>query len=205
MITENKKPVPYWTAFNSWLSEDGGLGIIVQWAHDFLESHAAVSPGAPSPWTVTKAGVIEESYSEGMTMVADILKSIKECEGKEWHRCCILDADLVGLIRDNLYDGRHSEYLEKARTIRRAAKDLGWFPRLDKTCLGDGTSGKMICLDPNDAKRPYAELYREVRPTRIRKLGKRKLVPSEEGSMHNIRRTELEDEAHGNVVKLVPK
>jgi hypothetical protein len=208
LITEKQQPAEYWTRFNRWLTDEGGHGIIMWWAAQFLEKNNAVGPGETAPWTVAKAGVIEESYSDGMLMVANILRSIKECggPGEEWERCCILDTDLVGLIRDNIYDGRHSEYLEKPRTIRRTAKDLGWFPRTGSTTLRDGAHGKLICLDANDAQRPYSELLREVRPTRVRKLGKRKLI-LEEGMtpMLNVRRIELEDEGGANVIRLVPK
>lgn len=207
MITEKLKPLEYWLDLNRWLIDEGGLGIIVWWAHKFLEEHATVSSGEPAPWTVAKAGVIEEGYSEGMTMVAEILKKIKECggPGQEWERCAILDIDLVGLIRDNIHEGRHTEYLEKPRTIRRMAKELGWYSRNDKTTLRDGTHGKMICLDANDAHKPYGELLKEVRPTRIRMLGKRALVIEEGSALLNVRRAELEDEQGVNVVRLVPK
>lgn len=202
LITEKKKLPSYWLKMNQWLSEEGGLEIIVWWAHQFLEDNAIVGAGEPAPWTVAKANVIEESYSEGMSMVAEVLKAIQECDGKEWERCIILDTDLVGLIKDNVYEGRHTEYLEKPRTIRRAAKDLGWYPRNDKTTLRDGAHGKMICLDANDAQMPYAELYTEVHPTRIRKLGKRKLILEDGGALLNIRRVELEDEAVGKGIRL---
>lgn len=199
-VTEKKKSVAYWKQLNDWLNREGGLQIISQWAIDFLKTNDVVLHGDAAPWSMAKANVVEESWSPGMTLVAGILETIKEKSGildddtkDEYYRCIILDADLVGLIQDQIYEGRHIDYLEKPSTIRKLAKSQGWFIHEDKTRLKDGTQGRLICTDIDDASRPPNELFKEIKPTRIRLLGKRKLILEANGAV-NVTRDKLEDD-----------
>ena len=62
--TEERRPESYWQGFYDWLKGDG-LGVIYQWAIDFVAKDGAVGPGEHAPETVAKSGMIEESRSEG--------------------------------------------------------------------------------------------------------------------------------------------
>ena len=147
--------------------------------------------------------MVEESWSPGMTLVAGNIEIIKSLSGpgEEWERCIILDTDLVGFIKDQIYDGRQSEYLEKPSTIRKLAKSMGWFIHEDKTTLRDGTGGRLVCTDADDAGRPPHELFKEIKPTRIRSLAKRKLIVEANG-VSNVRREDLEDMKEALVTKI---
>jgi len=192
-VTEKKKSVLYWTEFNEWLNHEGGLQIIAGWAADFLKENDPVMHGNAAPWSMAKAAVVEEGWSPGMRMVAGILETIKDQGGvgEEYERCIILDTDFIGLIQDNIYDGRQNDHLERPATIRKLAKEVGWHIHEAKTRLKDGTQGRLLCLDAEDADRPPNELFREVNPTRIRLLGKQKLFIDESGVI-NVKRETLE-------------
>lgn len=191
-VSEKKRPESYWIEFNGWLANRGGLGIIMSWAKEFLTTHKAVGPAEDAPWTVAKAKVVEESYSEGQEMMAEILRTIMEFggEGQEWERCVMMDTDFVGLIKDSI-DSRQNDH-EKPFKIRGVATDCGWFVSENKTQFRDGTRGRLICLDAEDARRPPHELFKEIIPTRIRRLGKKKLI-IEEGAALHVSRDDLND------------
>ncbi len=187
-VTEKKKDESYWIQFNNWLTEEGGLGIIMHWAKEFLKTNKPVGRAEDAPWTAAKLVVIEAGDSPGMEMVANVLNSIKsqsEHEGDEFYRTVMMDADLVGLIKDNI-DRSSGNYLERPATIRTVAKRCGWFISEEKTRFRDGTQGRLICSDADDAKRPPHELFQEVIPTRIRRLGKDFLVIDELTGKLNI-------------------
>lgn len=200
-VTEKKKPLAYWKKFNEWLNQEGGLQIIAHWSEQFLMKKAdPVMHGDAAPWSMAKAAVVEESWSAGMTMCAGILETLKakseildDDVKDEYYRCIILDADFVQLIKVQIYDNRHNDFLERPSTIRKLAKSIGWFIHEEKTRLKDGSQGRLICADAEDASRPPNELFREVGPTRIWKLGQRKLIVDEAGAM-NVHRGELDDE-----------
>ena len=61
-----------WIGFNAWLVA-GGLGIIYQWASDYVAQHGAVLAGVEAPMTATKLEIIEDSQSEGQRMLADLV------------------------------------------------------------------------------------------------------------------------------------
>lgn len=193
-VTEKKKPVAYWKGLNDWLIYEGGLGIIAYWAGEFLKEHDQVMHGDAAPWSTAKAAVIEESWSPGMALCAGILETIKNKSGigEEYERCIIIDADFIGLIQDQVYEGRHSVYLERPSTIRKLAKSIGWFIHEDKTRLKDGTQGRLLCTESEDAGRPPNELFREIGPTRIRKLKNEKLMVEEDGA-EGVSRDKLDD------------
>jgi hypothetical protein len=193
-VTEKKKDESYWKGFNAWLNNEGGLQIIAHWAHEFLETNPSVVSGDQAPWTQAKQDVVEEGYSPGQLLVAGILKEIKEHghEGDEWYRCIIMDADLLGLITDQIYQHNVDKAWEKTSTVRKVAKDYGWFISEHRTKLRDGTRGRMICLDEEDAKLPPHELFADIFPTRIRLLEKRKLFVEGDATA-NVKRVDLED------------
>jgi hypothetical protein len=140
-VNEKKRPASYWGELNDWLTEDGGLSIIKGWAHKFVDEHGPVQRGDSAPWSKLKREIIEEGYSPGMTLVAGILDALKmaldgsdpvlrkkledygQLRGEEM---IIADVDLIEFIRNNLYDGRHNDRLERPATIRKVAKGRGW-------------------------------------------------------------------------------
>ena len=128
-LSEEKRPAEYWESLNSWLQLEGGLGIVAQWAHDFVAEHGPVLRGADAPATALKRTMIEENYSPGQTVVLKAIHDIKDriSDGTLPPETFILDTDLVNLIKQELYDGRHNERLEKPHTVRSVAKALGMF------------------------------------------------------------------------------
>lgn len=194
-ITEDKKTEAYWLRLNKWLSDEGGLGKIVYWATEFLKTHPHVGEGEVAPWSTTKLVVIEEGYTIGMQMVANVLDIIKrsvEAGNADFERCIILDTDFVGLIKDNIPE-REVNYGDKQSNVRRVAKTVGWYTHPDKTELKDGTRGRLLCLDHADTKKRPVDLFKEIIPTRIRLLGKQFLVIDGESSALNVSRRELDD------------
>lgn len=196
-VTEEKRTTDYWIKFNKWLTQEGGLNFIAQWAFDYfdVENNEPIGRGDAAPKSTAKHRVIEEGYSDGMHMVAHILKIFRERgleENQEFYRCVMMDTDLIKLIHENVYDSRPTDKLERASTIRRIAQDCHWYVGTDRTQFRDGTRGRLICLSPEDAKKKPNALFKEIIPTRIRLLGKKVLSTDESGAL-NIAREDLED------------
>lgn len=144
-VTEEKKEYAYWEKFNHWLLGEGGLGKIKHWAKEFLKKNEPVMPGVHAPWTETKGEIVEEGYSPGMQLVArffdQLNEELKKPKKDRWrgsengsefrsrnldNEPIILDIDLVDLIRQVIYEGRHNDRLEKPLTVRKVAKQKGW-------------------------------------------------------------------------------
>lgn len=141
-LTEEKWAKKYWDDFNDWLQWHGGLGIVKWWASDFLKKEASVAVGEAAPWSLLKKEIIEEGFSPGQTLIAQFLDATKEeMNGTPFF---LLDTDLVALVKDNLYEGRHSDRLEKPATLRKIARNRGWFVSEKRAnikewgCLGVG-------------------------------------------------------------------
>lgn len=153
-VTDEKHSRKFWADLNWWLVEEGGLGKIKFWASQWLETNAAVAKGDDAPTSTLKSEIIEESLSPGQQIAATALARAKETMNGE--PVFLLDVDLVGCIRDQLYDGRHNDRLEKAATIRKLAKSRGWFISDHLAMLQEwGTRGikaRMICSSPDLAK-----------------------------------------------------
>src|SRR5262249_33114384 len=77
-IADNQQNMQYWTGFNNWLSVEGGLGKILNWAHKWCDENTPVQRGAIAPWSVFKRSVVEEGYSEGQQWVVGFLAMAKE-------------------------------------------------------------------------------------------------------------------------------
>jgi len=123
-VTDQKSDPHWWGEFNEWL-KDGGLGIIKWWMQEWLKNNDPVAPGEDAPWSSTKREMIEEGYSEGQMLVAKTLDQIKE--KMNGTGAMVLDTDLQKLIKDQLYEGRQNDRIEKLATIRRIARQRGWF------------------------------------------------------------------------------
>lgn len=203
-VTEDKKNNAYWSRINRWLADEGGLGIIMYWAREFLKDHTYVAAGEVAPWSTTKLVVVGEGYTPGIQMVSNILDIIKrnvDSGIEDWKRCILLDTDFVGLIQDNIPE-RQISYGDRQAAVRGAAKTIGWHISNDKTELRDGTRGRLICLDPDDAKQKPNELFKEIIPTRIRELKKRFLViDGETGKLTSDKGELLRDELDDPMTK----
>jgi hypothetical protein len=121
-VREEKRPEGYWEGFHSWLKFEFGLSKILRWAEDYGNY---VKTGQDAPWTTIKKEVVEEGYSDGQKLVANMLDAIREEAGGK--PVLISDYDLQDLIRDVVHEGRSSDRLEKPNTIRVIAKDKGFF------------------------------------------------------------------------------
>lgn len=174
-LTEEKRNTSYWEELNTWLGH-GGLQIIMQWAHEWVKEHGAVDRGAPAPWSSLKRQIVEEGYSPGQTIAARTLENVAEQikNGKLPPDTFILDIDIVELIRNELYEGRHNDRLERPATIRTLAKSMGWAIgeiRAKVSSWGPHTAGgRILAMDPSVAARTPGELGgEEVAPERRRK------------------------------------
>ena len=157
------KPEEYWAWFNSWLTEDEGLGKIKFWAREFLEKEAPVMAGAAAPPTEAKQEVVEASYSEGMLAVADWLDHLMAETRKEGAKPVVVtDHACRELIKARLYDGRQSDKLEKPATLCKLAKARGWFvsktAKDRKFIAARGRAARYIASSPDLLARTPEEL-----------------------------------------------
>lgn len=128
-VSEEKRPPEYWEAFNVWLTQEGGLSIILAWAIDFVETHGPVPRGADAPWSALKKTIVEEAYSPGQMIISRTLETFKLAvdEGQIPADAYLTDLDLVTVVRNELYEGRHNDHLERPATARAVAKAAGFF------------------------------------------------------------------------------
>lgn len=191
-VNEDSRNGEYWTALNRWLSEEGGLGIIAKWAEDWLEENDAVLAGANAPWSALKREVIEEGYSPGQLVVAGFLDRVAdeikeesfvvansrpEKADKSWRPCgvMILDQDLVQIIKEALYEGRHSDRLEKPATVRKIAKARGWYEGESKAWLKEwglsaGFQSRILFSERGMAGLSMEEISGRIRPLETMRL-----------------------------------
>ncbi len=166
LLTEEKRPAEYWERLNCWLVDEGGLGVIRHWAEAWLKVNAPVMRGTDAPWSKLKREIVEEGYSPGQELVARTLDQIKE--GNDGKDLFVLDLDLVELIKQQIYDGRHSDKLERPATVRAVAKAAGWFlgPKKSKVkAWGPRRYGaRIVATSRALADTPQGELCNEKMP-----------------------------------------
>lgn len=173
-LTEEKRRIDYWEEFNLWLNAQGGLQFIMQWAIDYVKEHGPVERGAAAPWSSLKRQIVEEGYSPGQTIAARVLENIadKVREGALPKDTFVLDTDIIEVIRNELYEGRHNDKLERPATIRTLAKSMGWAigeVRAKVASWGAHTSGgRVLAIDPAVALRTPGELGASRKPLDIR-------------------------------------
>jgi hypothetical protein len=128
-LTEEKEPLSFWKKFYGWLDNEGGLGIIMQWAIDFVldVKGGVVLPGENAPDSAAKRDMVMESYSPGMIFAADLLDEIAKKEAEDGAEYFVTDTQIIDQIKSKIYEGRHNERLERPGTIRKLAKSKGWF------------------------------------------------------------------------------
>jgi hypothetical protein len=163
-ISENKQTRSYWYELNEWLTF-GGLGIVKTWAHDFVKKHGSVMPGEVAPWSAMKEEVIDEGLSPGQTLVVDALKCLKnEMNG---HAVFFTDSDCIKLIHEQIYEGRHSDRLEKPSTIRKLARAKGWHINPKRAYVKEWNTlahgPRLICSSPEDAGTAPGDLFLQGR------------------------------------------
>jgi hypothetical protein len=161
-VTEEKQQPEYWVELNRWLQHEG-LPVIASWAREFIQKEGAVVTGAHAPWSKAKQDMIEEGMSPGEHFVAEVLDRVREeTDGRD---CIILDTDLVQLIKDRLYDGKHSDKLERPLTVRKVAKARGWFINQTRVKVKNwgilGGGPKLICSSAALAGKSPGELNHE--------------------------------------------
>jgi hypothetical protein len=161
-ITEEKQKPSYWSEFNNWLAEEGGLGIIMNWAVEYLLDVGPVSKGDNAPSSGAKRAMVEESLSPGQALVAGLLKEIAELT-EIGDGVFTTDQRLIEAIKNTLYGGHENAKLERPGTIRKLAKDYGWFVGESRTrhWCPPGTNGYIISRDEQLARRDPQELKSE--------------------------------------------
>lgn len=176
-ITEVKRDAKYWHTFNLWLAEEGGLGKILAYAKDWVKKNKPVMRGDNAPDSALKREIVEEGYSAGQALVSQVLDAIKEIlDGDEKTKAdwkargylnnagvFILDKSFIQLIKDQIYEGRHNDRIERAATIRRVARAKGWAIGEYRANIKDwGALGaKMICSSKELAGIPPGDLCNE--------------------------------------------
>lgn len=133
-VTEKKRSVQYWSDLNDWLLYEGGLEKIKGWAIRFVRAGNYVKTGDAAPVTEAKKDMILESFSPGMVVIHNTLRSLQD-SGSDF---AISDRALLDKVRATLYENRHNERLERPLAARKVAKQLGLF--VGKERIWDGLS-----------------------------------------------------------------
>jgi Family of unknown function (DUF5906) len=144
-VTEEKRSHEEWVALYDWLKNGGGLGIIRSWAENFVKEKGHVLEGEEAPPSEIKREIAVEGYSDGQALVAETLEEIlgtltsdhpdDVARRKDWEergmvdegRVIVNDRDLQRLITDVVHSGKPSDRLERPLTIRKVARENGWF------------------------------------------------------------------------------
>lgn len=121
-VSEAKRDPSLWRRLHDWLTMEGGHGKIKQWMLDWLELHGHVVAGVDAPGSSTKQEVVREGYGQGGEMVSNFLARLSQESGVH----VVSDIELQRMVRDHIYEGRNSDKLERAATLRKIAKGEGW-------------------------------------------------------------------------------
>lgn len=76
-MREAKLPRSFWVRFHHWLA-NGGYGIAMRCAREFVEHHGSVLPGQAAPVSVAKRQMIDDSVSDEMRSVRDAAQELFE-------------------------------------------------------------------------------------------------------------------------------
>lgn len=171
MITETKQPTSFWIEFYKWLDEEGGLGKIKHYMHEWIIENGGVVRGDEAPLNSTKRLVIEEGYSPGMRLADDIFSFLIERDKEEIERAraqgevpkysVTTDLSIQREIRNRLYNGNMNDRLERAQTIRLVAQARGMAVGKQKINHALYKNGRIISSDPNTAMKSWSELAEE--------------------------------------------
>ena len=164
------------------------------WAYEWLKKNDAVRPSDRAPASSAKLAMIEAAYSEGQKLVGDFIEYIKEkmsdekkghawpventkprTANGEWKPTGVIlyDADLRQLIKDRLYKGERNDKLESALTVKKVARQHGFFPHKDRTRIPDrrvaGLVG-LLCSAEGLTRVPPRELMTKIAPLNVTKI-----------------------------------
>ena len=187
-VTEKKMPKKYWDAWFDWIKERGGLNKIVWWAGEYVKKHGPVVKGNRAPESEAKRAMIEEALSPGQKEASNLLTYISEKKEKaawmnthtkpvgangSWkpEGVIVLDEDVVEHIKDTLYDGRRPDFLEKPSTIRRLAKERGYYVHEQKVRKGKRL-GFLICSEEWMLEAQAHELMKRIKPLDVKAVAK---------------------------------
>ena len=143
-VTEEKQPPQYWQDLNRWLVSERGLEISFRYFLRYLDLAGPVMEGADAPSTDRKNQMMHEGMSRGQAMMYDKLMEINDWLKGDDDKCremrerskaggffhdgavFVLDTELIEMVKEGLYQGRHSDKLERPLTARKTAKVAGW-------------------------------------------------------------------------------
>jgi hypothetical protein len=169
-VTEEKQTSQYWHNFNYWLEEEGGLAKIMGWARKWIEVNPPARTGEDAPTSTTKLLVIEETLSQGMTIVNQMMVDI---ETNAKGPVILLDTDLRDLIKNQLHNGREDSKLEKASTIRKHARNRQWSIGAERICYKEWgverLGPRILAFVPDD--QAHARRLADLKPSEIQALG----------------------------------
>lgn len=159
-ITNEKQEEGFWSSFNNWLDNEGGLSNIAQWAKLWVIDAKAVRPGETAPKSKAKDEMIFESFSPGMVLVAENLDRWKKQLDAEGRFGFTTDQIMIDMIKNTIHGGKHSDHLEKPSTIRKLAKDRGWYIGEKKTTLWEpkASQARIMATTPEMAKEDPKEI-----------------------------------------------
>lgn len=186
-VTETLSTRKYWDEFRDWLDNKNGLGIIMNWAFDWVKKNGYVKASDHAPESTAKRDMIKENLSDGQNEVDDFLQmTLKEAEKESWmisntkpagangswtpSGFVIFDRDLVDLIQLAVHNGGKSQYLEKPLTVRKLAKATKRLFIHDEMAWVKGRIGRLIVSSRELLEIPMKEVLARVRPLDVKKL-----------------------------------
>lgn len=165
------RPREYFVELRRWLGEEDGLGIILNWAQEFVKTDY-VKPGEIAPETSRKYELAEDSMSPGMDIMATILDAVRETFNGD--PVLFLDTDLVTAMRD--WSTSSHDRQERPLHARKVAKLKGfsfsskrqWWP--DRNLSGRLISNKNSIEIKGESKRIEHLKAEDLKDTNLRLL-----------------------------------
>lgn len=167
-VAEEPKSPEWWRRFYNWLEKNGGLSIIKWWSEDYIKRHGFVGPEDRAPHTSRKKEIKISTMSEGQLLVANKLREL--ADKYVGQKIATIDADFVELIKREIHNGRHSDYLEKPSTIRKLAKDEEngkWFISDTRMRIDQRTFAHVITNDHSVLSKSWNEVIEKAKIIRL--------------------------------------
>lgn len=164
-VTEAKRPKAAWDELHNWLNFEGGFAKAKWWFAKWLaENGGPVEKGTDAPDSAAKQEVVIEGYSPGQMLAHNLLERLQEeANGQP---IVFPDVELQRVIKDQIHEGRTTDRLERAATLRKVAKGAGWY--VNETCLRTtawpivrGQRAYVITNDPNIASMLPSDVIRQ--------------------------------------------
>ena len=147
-VTEKTWGLPNWKRLHKWLKEDG-LGIIKQWALDFIAQDEAnsICHGEQAPMTRRKKAVYETMLSDGERLVLDRMAAVKDRMvdvGGEPLPFFVVIHDLRTMIKNELHPGKQDfGNVESAYRIKKLLKGNGFYISSNRIRCPGGTMSEI--------------------------------------------------------------